>query len=288
MMRSWLFVPGDSEAKQTKAVDCGADVIILDLEDSVAESAKPAGRKRVAEFLTARTVRKPELWVRINPLSTPHALLDLSAIVAARPDGIVLPKPDSAADVVTLGHYLEALEAQAGLQPGAIRVLPIATETAGAMFALGTYAPAHPRLAGLTWGAEDLPAAIGASTNRTETGAFTDLCRLARPLCVVGAGAAGVAPIETVYAGFKDIDGLRLYAAQGRKEGFVGMMAIHPAQVPVINEVFAPSAEEIAYAQQIVAAFAANPGLGTIGIGGKMIDMPHLKQAQRLLRSAGL
>lgn len=282
-MRSWLFIPGDSESKQAKIDGCGADVVILDLEDSVAAAGKPAARKRVADLLTARTVRAPELWVRINPLSTPDALLDIAAVVAARPDGIVLPKPDSAADVAVLARHLEEQEARAGLKVGAIPVLPIATETPAAMFALGTYTPAHPRVAGLTWGAEDLPAALGASINRYDDGSLTDVCRLARALCLLAAGAAGVAPIETIYADFRDADGLKRYATQARKEGFVGMMAIHPAQVPVINAVFTPSAEEIAYARQVVDAFAANPGVGVIGIGGKMLDAPHLKQAQRLL-----
>ena len=287
MMRSWLFIPGDSESKQAKIDGCGADVVILDLEDSVAAAGKPAARKRVADLLTARKVRTPQLWVRINPLSTPDALLDL-AVVAARPDGIVLPKPDSAADLAVLSRHLEEHEARAGLKVGAIPVLPIATETPAAMFALGTYAPAHPRLAGLTWGAEDLPSALGATINRYEDGSLTDVCRLARSLCVLAAGAAGVPAIETVYADFRDMDGLKRYAALARKESFAGMMAIHPAQVAVINEVFTPSAEELAYARQVIDAFAANPGAGVIGLGGKMLDAPHLKQAQRLLSRAGV
>ncbi len=286
VMRSWLFVPGDSESKQAKIDGCGADVVILDLEDSVAAAAKPAARKRVADLLAARKTRTPELWVRINPLSTPDALLDLAAVVAARPDGIVLPKPDSAADVAVLSRHLDEHEARASLKVGSIRILPIATETPAAMFALGTYAPAHPRLAGLTWGAEDLPAALGASVNRNDDGSFTDVCRLARALCLLSAGAAGVAAIETVYTDFRDTDGLQRFAAQARKEGFVGMMAVHPAQVPVINAVFTPSADEIAHARLVVEAFAANPNAGVIGLGGKMLDAPHLKQAQRLLGRA--
>ena len=286
MMRSWLFVPGDSESKQAKIDACGADVVILDLEDSVAAAGKPAARKRISDLLTARKVRTPQLWVRINPLSTPDAMLDLAAVIAARPDGIVLPKPDSAADLAVLGRYLEEHEARAGLKVGAIPVLPIATETPAAMFALGTYTPAHPRLAGLTWGAEDLPAALGASINRYDDGSLTDVCRLARTLCLLGAGAAGVGAIESVYTDFRDADGLQRYATLARKEGFVGMMAIHPAQVPLINAVFTPSAEDLAYARQVIDAFAANPGAGVIGLGGKMLDAPHLKQAQRLLKSA--
>ncbi|TAK99841.1 MAG: CoA ester lyase [Rhodospirillaceae bacterium] len=285
MMRSWLFVPAANAAMLAKAHGRGADALIIDLEDSVAEPAKPAARVNAAEFLRAHAgVRTPQLWVRINPLSTPHALMDLSAVVSARPDGIVLPKPDSAAHVAELGHYLAALESSAGLEIGAIRILPIATETPAAVFSLGTYAtPVHPRLAGLTWGAEDLPAALGASINRTDTGQFTDICRLGRALCLAGAAAAGVPAIETVYPAFQDIDGLRAYAALGRREGFAGMMAIHPAQVPIINAVFTPTETEVEHARRVVALFAANPGVGTIALDGKMVDAPHLKQAQRLL-----
>jgi citrate lyase subunit beta/citryl-CoA lyase len=282
-MKSWLFVPGDSASKIAKAQACGADIAILDLEDSVAEAAKPEARRLVTHQLSQATVRATELWVRINPLAGPHAEADLEAIVGARPDGIVLPKPNSAADVRALGQMLDSLEARNGLPVGAIRILPIATETPVAMFALGTYTPAHPRLAALTWGAEDLPAAVGASINRYEDGSFTDLCRLARTLCLLGAAAAGVPAIEGIYANFRDGDGLRAYANAARKEGFVGMMAIHPAQVDAINEVFTPDAAEIAYAERVVAAFTANANAGVMSLDGKMLDAPHLKQAQRVL-----
>ncbi len=287
--RSWLFVPADRPERIDKALrSSGADAVILDLEDSVAEAAKPQARHTVAQVLAApRDASGPELWVRINPLSTPFALHDLAAVAPGAPAGLLLPKPDGPADVARLGHGLDALEAAAGLEIGTTRILPIATETPASLFSLGGYAAMGRRLAGLTWGAEDLPAAVGASTNRTETGAFTDLCRLARSLCLAGAAAAGVAAIDTIHAAFRDLDGLRAYATAGRREGFAGMMAIHPAQVPIINAVFAPSGDEVARARRIVDMFAANPGAGVLSLDGAMIDLPHLKQARRVLEQAG-
>jgi len=281
--RSWLFAPGDQPAKMEKASKSGAGAVILDLEDSVAETAKPHARATTAEFLAARGDGGPDLWVRINPLSTAHAAADLTAVVAARPDGIVLPKPDAPADAIALAHDLDRLEAEAGLPRGSIRILPIATETPAALFSIGGYGAVGARLAALTWGAEDLPAAIGAEINRHPDGQYTDLCKLARSLCLAGAGAAGVAAIETVYPAFKDVDGLRAYASAGRREGFTGMMAIHPAQVEVIEAVFRPTADEIERARTIVALFADNPGAGVVALDGKMLDKPHLKQAERLL-----
>ncbi len=285
-LRSFLFVPGDSEKKLAKGAASGADALIIDLEDAVAESAKPAARELAIETLKGE--RRQQLWVRINPLATPHAPLDLKAVVAAAPDGIVIPKPDSAADLVTLDGLLTALEAEAGLPAGRIRVMPVATETPASVFGLGSYTAATPRLAALTWGAEDLPAAVGASVNRTPDGAYTDLCRIVRSLTIAAAANAGVPAIETVYPAFRDLGGLRAYAAQGRAEGFTGMMAIHPDQVPVITEVFTPSAAEIAHARAIVDLFAANPGAGTLALDGKMLDFPHLKQARRILAAAGV
>ncbi|MHB8283363.1 MAG: HpcH/HpaI aldolase/citrate lyase family protein [Caulobacteraceae bacterium] len=279
--RSWLFVPGDNPAKMDKAAASGADAVIFDLEDSVAESGKAAARGLVAQALERHLGL--QRYVRINPLSTPHVLHDLAAVVAARPDGVVLPKPDSAADAVRLGDYLSALEAQAGLAIGGIRILPIATETPRSLFALGGYADAAGRLAGLTWGAEDLPAAVGAATNTAEDGGFTDLCRLARSLCLAGAAGAEVPAIETVYPAFRDLDGLRAYATRGRREGFVGMLAIHPAQVTVINQVFTPSEAELDHARAVVSLFAAHPDAGVLALDGKMVDRPHLKQAQAVL-----
>lgn len=284
--RSWLFAPGDSPAKMEKAANSGVGAVILDLEDSVAEANKPAARAATAAFLAARKADGPQLWVRINPLSTPHVAADLAAVIAAGPDGVVLPKPDGPEDALELARRLDHLEAQAGLERGQTRILPIATETPKSIFALGGYGAVGPRLIGLTWGAEDLPAAVGAQINRHENGAYTDLCRMARSLCIAGAAAADVPAIETVYPAFRDLDGLRAYAALGRKEGFTGMMAIHPAQVEVIEQVFRPSDEEIERARRIVQLFADNPGAGTLALDGRMLDKPHLRQAERLL--AGL
>lgn len=285
--RSWLFAPGDQPAKMEKAAASGVAAVILDLEDSVAEANKPAARGAAAEFLRARSPGKgPQLWVRINPLSTAHAGADLIAVVPAAPDGIVLPKPDSAADAIDLAHRLDTLEAETGLAQGSIRILPIATETPASVFNLGGYGAVGPRLIGLTWGAEDLPAAVGAQINRHPDGQYTDLCRMVRSLCIAGAAVAEVAAIETVYPAFKDLEGLRAYAEAGRREGFTGMMAIHPAQVSVIEAVFRPTEAEIDHARRVVELFAANPEAGALALDGRMLDRPHLKQAERLL--AGL
>jgi citrate lyase subunit beta/citryl-CoA lyase len=281
--RSWLFAPGDQPAKMAKASTSGAGAVILDLEDSVAETSKPAARSAAAEFLAARDANGPQLWVRINPLSTAHATADLAAVLPHGPNGIVLPKPDGPQDVVRLARDLHRIEAEAGLAEGSVRILPIATDTPASIFALGGYGVVGPRLIGLTWGAEDLPAAVGALVNRHPDGSFTDLCRLARALCLAGAAAADVAAIETVYAAFKDLDGLRAYAEAGRQEGFTGMMAIHPNQVAIIEQVFRPSETEIAHARRVVALFEANPEAGAVALDGRMLDKPHLKQAKRVL-----
>jgi citrate lyase subunit beta/citryl-CoA lyase len=280
MMRSWLFVPGDSETKIAKAAGAGADVLILDLEDSVALARKDEARALVAAALMGAR-EGPKIYVRINPLASGLALADLAGVMAAGPDGIVLPKTDSGADVERLGFFLDAFEAAFGVPAGRTKILPIATETAASVFMLGTYRGA--RLVGMTWGAEDLPASVGAVAGRHEDGGLTDLCRLARALCVAGAAAAGVPAIETVYPDFRDADGLRAYAAAGRREGFLGMLAIHPGQVAVINEVMTPSEAELAHARRVVALFDENPGAGVASLEGKMIDMPHLKQARRIL-----
>lgn len=274
-LRSLLFVPGDRPDRMEKALGSGADALILDLEDSVAPEAKPAARAAVAAFLARE--RPVPLWVRINPLDGGLAGDDLAAVMPARPDGIVLPKAEGAAS-------LRALDAK--LQ-GAVAILPIATETPAAIFALGSYGGVTDRLAGLTWGAEDLPAAIGAATSRAADGSYTPPYQLARSLTLFGAHAAGVPAIETVYPDFRDLGGLAAYAARGRRDGFSGMMAIHPAQVPVINAAFTPSDEEVAHARRVVAAFAAAPGAGALNLDGRMIDAPHLKAARALLARAG-
>jgi citrate lyase subunit beta/citryl-CoA lyase len=277
-LRSLLFVPGDRPDRMEKALDSGADALILDLEDAVAPAAKAEARRSVRAFAGAHAAAN--LWVRINPLDTPEADRDLEAVLAAHPHGIVLPKAEGGASVAELARRL-------GKRGNATAsILAIATETPAAIFQLGSYGGAR-RLAGLTWGAEDLPAAIGASTSREEDGRYTPPYELARSLCLFGAAAAAVPAIETVYPAFRDLEGLAAYAGRARRDGFAGMMAIHPAQVPVINEAFTPSAAEIAHARAVVAAFEANPGAGALSLDGRMIDRPHLVQAQRILAAAG-
>ena len=285
--RSLLFVPGDSERKLLKSESSGADALILDLEDSVAASQKPAARARVAEYLQAHSLtRDKPLWVRINPIESAEALTDLATVVAARPDGIVQPKTGSVQDVVRLGHYLDVLEVAHGLQRGSTRILPLATETPQALFGLGNFSMIGPRLHGLSWGAEDLGTAVGAVSNKTADGSWTPPYELARSLCLFGATAAGVAAIDTVHVDFQDLQGLRRYALAARRDGFAGMLAIHPDQVAVINECFSPTVEDIARAQRVVDLFAANPGVAALQLDGKMLDVPHLLQAQQLLSRA--
>lgn len=281
--RSWLFIPADDPRKLTKIAASGADAVILDLEDSVVLDRKAEARARALEVLNG--ARESEIWVRVNPLSSGLADQDLAAIMPGGPDGVVLPKCAGAADVAALGVWLEALEAND--RRGRTRILPIATETPAALFALGSYADGRSaRLAGLTWGAEDLSTAVGAETNRAPGGGYTDLCRLARALCLAGAAAAEVPAIETVYPDLKDVAGLEAYAAQGRREGFCGMLAIHPAQVEVINRAFTPSAEAVERARRIVALFEAAPDAGVLAMDGRMLDAPHLAQARRIVQSA--
>jgi citrate lyase subunit beta/citryl-CoA lyase len=283
--RSWLFAPGDSERKMEKATAGTADIVLLDLEDAVAEGEKPKARAMVAAFLTANARERQRLWVRINPIQGPHGLADLVAIVGSRPGGIMLPKSRGRADAELLDHYLTALETAAGTECGTTQVIVLVTETADAMFTTGSYAGAA-RVVALTWGAEDLADALGASANRDEDGSYGFTYQLARSLCLVGATAAGVSAIETIHGDFRDEAGLRKRATEVRRAGFRGMLAIHPAQVDVINEAFTPSAEELARAQEIVDLFAANPGAGTIGHKGAMLDRPHLARAQALLALA--
>ena len=277
-LRSLLFVPGDRPDRMEKALGVGADALILDLEDSVAPAAKAEARRAVAAFLDANGAAK--LWVRVNPLDGAEIERDLAALLPAHPDGIVLPKAEGGASVAELARRL----AERG--NATAQIMAIATETPAAMFQLGSYGGVK-RLAALTWGAEDLPAAIGASTSREPDGSYTPPYELARSLCLFGAAAAGVLPIETVYPNFRDLAGLKAYAGRARRDGFAGMMAIHPDQVAVINAAFTPSAEEVAQARAVVAAFAANPQAGALPLDGRMIDRPHLVQAQRILALAG-
>jgi citrate lyase subunit beta / citryl-CoA lyase len=282
-MRSLLFVPGDSEKKLEKGLGSGADALIIDLEDSVALSAKPEARRVTAAFLAARQSVGPKLFVRINGLSTGLSDADLDALMPARPDGIVLPKAEGGPSIQHLSAKIAVREAESDLPDGGTVILPIATETARGVFQLGTYAGASRRLIGLTWGGEDLAADLGAETNRLTDGGYADPYRLARALTLLGAATAEVEPIDSVFTAFRDMEALRAECEAARRDGFTGKMAIHPAQVPVINEVFTPSNAAIARARAIVAAFAANPGAGVIGMDGAMIDLPHLKQAERLL-----
>jgi citrate lyase subunit beta/citryl-CoA lyase len=286
-LRSLLFVPGDSERKLAKSDDFAADAIIIDLEDSVAPENKAAARALAREFLESRSGgRRHQLWVRINPVDSPHAGADLGSVMPAGPDGIVVPKVRSPEDVEVLGRRMGTYEAEHEFRVGATSILPLVTETPESLFQLGEYRRAGKRLAGLTWGAEDLAAAIGATANRDENGNWTSPYRMVRNLCLFAAHAAGVEAIDTVHANFRDLDGLEASCAEARRDGFGGKLAIHPDQVEVINRVFTPSEEEIAHAKKVVALFEANPGAGTLALEGVMLDMPHLKQAQRILSLA--
>jgi len=279
-LRSLLFVPGDRPDRMEKALASGADALILDLEDAVTPAARPQARLEVAAFLARADRAAAKLFVRVNPLDSSDIGADMEAIAGGRPDGIVFPKAEGAASV-------EAMSRRMTMREFVCPILPIATETPAAIFQLGSYGAVAERLCGLTWGAEDLPAAIGAATSREEDGRYTPPYELARSLTLFGAHAAGIPAIETVFPAFRDLDGLRAYADRAARDGFTGMMAIHPAQVPVINAAFTPSAEALAYARAVVAAFAANPEAGALQLDGKMIDAPHLKQARRLLERNG-
>jgi citrate lyase subunit beta / citryl-CoA lyase len=287
-MRSFLFAPADSAKKLDRAMTSGADAIIVDLEDSIAPDGKARARDSAAAFLKAAiaTKARPYIMVRVNGLQTGLTDADLDAVAAAYPDAIMLPKAEGGASVIHADAKLAVREAQYGLPDGHIKILPIATETAAALFVAGTFAGASARLIGLTWGAEDLSADIGAQANRDAQGNFLDPYRLARVLCLAGAAAATVPAIDTVYVDFRNADGFRRECEEACRDGFVGKMAIHPAQVPIINDVFTPSAAALERAQAIVDAFAANPGAGVVGIGGVMYDRPHLARAEQLLARA--
>jgi citrate lyase subunit beta / citryl-CoA lyase len=287
-MRSLLFVPGDDERKLAKGMGSGADALLIDLEDSVAPARKPDARRLTAAFLreTIGAGKRPRLYVRVNAMTTDMTGADLDAVMPSAPDGIMLPKCQSGDDVKLLSSMIAVREAESDLPDGSTRIIAIATETARSIFHMGTYAGASGRLAGLTWGGEDLSADVGAEANRGADGAWTDPYRLARSLCLFGAAAAGALAIDTVYTNFRDMDGLRRETEEARRDGFGARMAIHPAQVGVINDVFTPSAETIARSRRIVALFADNPGMGVVGMDGEMLDMPHLRRAERILAQA--
>lgn len=284
-MRSLLFVPADSLRKLEKALQSGADALILDLEDSVAPDAKPEAREQAAEFLRNARGQKnaPRMIVRVNALDTGLIDIDLDTVVRARPHAIMLPKACGGPDVQHVSIKIAVREAENDIDDGTIRILPIVTETARSLFELATYRGASHRLMAMTWGAEDLATDIGAETNRLDDGDYTPPFALARNLMLFAAASAGVDAIDTIFANFRDTSTLRRECLAARRDGFTGKMAIHPDQVAVINEVFSPALEEIARAQQIVAAFDANPQAGVLAIDGAMIDRPHLIKAQRLL-----
>jgi citrate lyase subunit beta/citryl-CoA lyase len=285
-MRSWLFAPGDSEKKMAKAIASEADIALLDLEDSVVPERKADARKMLAEAIAAAP-DKSRVWVRVNPLSGDWTQADLDAVVGAGPGGLFLPKAEGGHDVEAFDAMITPLEKAAGIEAGSIKVAALVTETAAAMFTTGTYHGA-PRLAAMSWGAEDLSSELGASEQRGPDGEYSHVYEMARSLCLLGAVKAGVAPIETVQPEFRDLEALETRARWVRAQGFRGMLAIHPAQIAPINAAFTASAEEIAHARAVVQAFADNPGAGAVQLDGNMLDRPHLALAQRLLAESDI
>jgi len=284
-MRSLLFVPATGGARLDKAFNSGADGVILDLEDSIAPERKDEARKAALDFLKGKPGGKnrPRLFVRINGLDTGMIDADLAAIVPGAPDGVLFPKAEGGATVAHLDAKLTAQEAIAGIAEGSVKVLAQSVETAAGVFTAGTYRDCSARLIGLTWGPEDLSAELGAEANRDADGELTEPYRLARNLCLFGAAVARVPAFETIHVDFRNPDVLRKDTEIARRDGFAGRIAIHPAQVPVINEVFTPTQAQIDKAKAVVAAFAANPGAGAVGVDGRMYDRPHLVRAQALL-----
>ena len=288
-VRSWLFVPGDSEKKLEKSRGSNADVLIFDLEDSVGPSNKAKARDLVAAHLRAipKSERTSQLWVRVNPLDSGLTEADLQSIIPAEPDGIVMPKPDGPQDAAALSADISAKENASGFDTGQVQMMVIASETAKSAFTLGDYSEANiERLSAMTWGAEDLSSALGASSKFDADGKLSFTYQMVRSLTLLGAHAAELSAIDGVYTDFRDLDGLAESSRAARAEGFHGRLAIHPAQVDVINAAFTPDQAEIEHAQQVVAAFEAEPGAGVVAFDGKMLDIPHLKQAQKLLAAA--
>jgi citrate lyase subunit beta / citryl-CoA lyase len=287
-MRSLLFVPGDDEKKLSKALLSGADVLLLDLEDSVSHSRKAIAREITRDLIASahQLSTRPLLYVRVNAHSSGLTVEDIDAVMKAEPDGIILPKSESGDDVALLSARLAVREAENDLESGHAKIIAIATETAKSIFHMGSYCGISQRLTGLTWGAEDLSADLGAETNRLHSGTYTDPYRLARSLCLFAASAAQVAAIDTVYTNFRDLEGLRAETEAARRDGFSGKMAIHPAQVSIINEVFTPTVDAVARAKKIIEYFAKNPDSGVVGIDGEMIDRPHIRRAERILDAA--
>lgn len=285
--RSWLFVPGDDEHKIAKGAAAGADAVILDLEDAVVEARRPTARALLGEYLgSLDPAAVTETWVRINPLDTEDALRDLAAVVTGQLAGIVLPKPRRGSDVTRLCNYLSALEARVGLAVGTIAIMVVATETPEMMFRLDELAGSSERLRACTWGAEDLATALGAVTNKGADGSWDTPYQLARSLCLFAAGAAAVQAVDTLHGAFRDDDGLSASTRLALRQGFTGKLAIHPRQVPIINDALTPTAEDLAEANAVIAAFAALPDAGTVSLDGRMLDRPHLVQAERLIGRA--
>ena len=284
MNRSYLFVPADSERKFVKALVSGADALILDLEDAVADAAKESARQALPERLG--TAAEPELWVRVNPVNSQHNRRDIDALQQQPPAGVVLPKCRGADDLRTLEARLATMERRAGVSVGSTRVLPLVTECAEALFRVSEYAQVRERLAGLTWGAEDLAADVGAEANKDADGNWLPTFELARSLCLLGAAAAGIPAIDTVYVDVRNAEGMEAFANRARRDGFAGMLAIHPAQLAAIHKAFTPSADALARARRIIALFVDNPGVGVLELDGRMLDRPHYVQAQRLLAVA--
>jgi len=282
ILRSLLFVPADSEKKLAKSQSSPADALILDLEDSVAAQNRPKARGLVKEFLKEK--HSQSIWVRINPLGSEDFIRDVESVVVSNPAGLVIPKPDGPQTLREIDNHISTREAKAGVHHGDIKLLPVATETPEAVLTLGEYRNPPPRLAAMSWGAEDLSAALGAATNRDENGEFLFVHKMVRALVLIAAKAAGVDAIETLHADFRDAKGLERVARAAQREGFSGMLAIHPDQVETINAAFTPSAADIEHAKKVVAAFAQ--GAGVASLDGKMLDQPHLKQAKHVLALA--
>jgi citrate lyase subunit beta / citryl-CoA lyase len=284
--KSFMFVPGDSEKKLGKAQTLEADAIVLCLEDAVSEQNKPLAREKTQAYLQEfRGKSKPQLWVRVNPATTDHMLKDLVAVMAGAPTGIFFPKPSSAEDFKTLDNYLTILEAQNNLDIGSTRIMSVAESCIGTLNQ-SDFAHASSRLSGMCWGAEDMSADLGASTNMDENGVHFLVHQMNRANCLVVCNAGNMQPVDGICADFRNEEMLREECRRARMEGFTGKIAIHPSQVAIINEMFTPSAEELTHAQRVVDAFSDADGAGTVGLDGKMLDLPHLKQAQRILQLA--
>ena len=284
-MRSMLFVPGDRPERFAKAVASGADAVIFDLEDSVVPGRRPTARLEIARYLGSAERRVP-LWVRVNPVESDDALTDLAAVMDLRPDGIMLPKARSGADVLEASHWMAALESRAGLVPGCVGLIPLITESAAAVLNAASFATLPPRVLGLTWGAEDLAADLGAASNRSPEGGFDPAYVHARTACLLAAAAASVAAIDTVDTEIRDAAAIEARARDSRRQGFTGKMAIHPAQVAPIHAAFRPSETEVEWARRVLEAFRATPGAGVLSLDGRMLDKPHIRQAERILAAA--